>query len=51
MTRYDSIGNGYRHTRREDPRIAARTMRAIGDARTIVNVGELLREASGSKLS
>jgi SAM-dependent methyltransferase len=39
MTRYDSIGHGYGHTRREDPRIAARVHRALGDARTVVNVG------------
>jgi hypothetical protein len=39
MTRYDSIGHGYRRTRREDPRIAARVHRALGDARTVVNVG------------
>jgi SAM-dependent methyltransferase len=39
MTRYDSIGHGYRRTRREDPRIAARIHRALGDARTVVNVG------------
>jgi SAM-dependent methyltransferase len=39
MTRYDSIGHGYRCTRREDPRIAARVRRALGDARTVVNVG------------
>jgi SAM-dependent methyltransferase len=39
MTRYDSIVHGYRRTRREDPRIAARIHRALGDARTVVNVG------------
>ena len=39
MTRYDSIGHGYGHTRREDPRIAATVHRALGDARTVVNVG------------
>src|SRR5579859_3406040 len=39
MTRYDSIGHGYGHTRREDPRIAARVHRALSDARTVVNVG------------
>lgn len=37
--RYDSIGAGYSATRREDPRIAARIARALGDARTVVNVG------------
>src|SRR5215472_15455707 len=39
MMRYDSIGHGYGRTRREDPRIAARIHRALGDARTVVNVG------------
>jgi SAM-dependent methyltransferase len=39
VTRYDSIGHGYWRTRREDPRIAARIHRALGDARTVVNVG------------
>jgi SAM-dependent methyltransferase len=39
MTRYDSIGHGYRRTRRDDPRIAARVHRALSDARTVVNVG------------
>jgi SAM-dependent methyltransferase len=36
---YDSIGKGYTATRREDPRIAARIRAALGDARTVVNVG------------
>jgi SAM-dependent methyltransferase len=39
MTRYDSIGHQYARTRREDPRIAACIHRALGDARTVVNVG------------
>lgn len=38
-TRYDSIGTGYAATRKEDPRIAALIHRALGPARTIVNVG------------
>lgn len=37
--RYDSIGARYPDTRREDPRIAARVHAALGDARTLVNVG------------
>lgn len=37
--RYDHIGHGYALRRREDPRIAARIARALGDARTVVNVG------------
>lgn len=36
---YDSIGRSYTHFRREDPRIAARIRAALGDARTVVNVG------------
>jgi SAM-dependent methyltransferase len=38
-TRYDAIGAQYATTRREDPRIAALIHAALGDARTIVNVG------------
>jgi SAM-dependent methyltransferase len=36
---YDRIGAGYTATRRADPRIAARIHAALGDARTVVNVG------------
>jgi SAM-dependent methyltransferase len=36
---YDSIGKGYTAVRREDPRIAARIRAALGDARTVLNVG------------
>jgi SAM-dependent methyltransferase len=36
---YDSIGRKYTNVRREDPRIAARIRAALGDARTVVNVG------------
>jgi SAM-dependent methyltransferase len=36
---YDRIGVGYTTTRRPDPRLAARIHAALGDARTIVNVG------------
>ena len=38
-TRYDLIGAEYALTRREDPWIAARIRAALGEARTIVNVG------------
>ena len=38
-TRYDVIGAEYAVTRREDPRIAALIHAALGDARTVVNVG------------
>src|SRR5919201_4666265 len=38
-TRYDAIGSRYAATRREDPRIAALIHEALGDARTVVNVG------------
>jgi SAM-dependent methyltransferase len=37
--RYDTIGLGYTRTRREDPRLRARIVAALGDARTVVNVG------------
>jgi SAM-dependent methyltransferase len=37
--RYDRIGEGYALTRREDPHIAAAIRTALGDARTVVNVG------------
>jgi SAM-dependent methyltransferase len=37
--RYDTIGHGYSNTRREDPRFRARIHAALGDARTVVNVG------------
>ena len=36
---YDRIGRRYAQRRQPDPRIAARVVRALGDARTIVNVG------------
>ncbi len=36
---YDRIGIGYRQVRRPDPRIAARVEAALGDARTVLNVG------------
>jgi SAM-dependent methyltransferase len=37
--RYDTIGRGYTRTRREDQRLRARIVSALGDARTVVNVG------------
>jgi SAM-dependent methyltransferase len=37
--RYDSIGTSYAGTRREDPRLRARIHAALGDARSVVNVG------------
>jgi SAM-dependent methyltransferase len=36
---YDAIGRSYTTTRATDPRIAARVWAALGDARTVVNVG------------
>lgn len=36
---YDRIGGGYAAVRREDPSIAAAILAALGDARTVVNVG------------
>lgn len=38
-TSYDRIGLGYSRFRKPDPRIAARLMSALGDARTVINVG------------
>jgi SAM-dependent methyltransferase len=37
--RYDIIGTGYAQTRREDPDIARMIRDALGDARSVVNVG------------
>jgi SAM-dependent methyltransferase len=39
VTRYDVIGSGYARTRRRDPVLAARIAAALGDARTVVDVG------------
>ena len=36
---YDTIGTTYTVTRRTDPRIAASIWAALGDARTVLNVG------------
>jgi SAM-dependent methyltransferase len=36
---YDSIGASYTATRRTEPRIAAQIWAALGDARTVLNVG------------
>jgi DNA-binding transcriptional MerR regulator len=36
---YDTIGSAYPATRRTEPRIAARIWDALGDARTVLNVG------------
>ncbi len=38
-TLYDTIGRGYANHRRPDPRIAAMIETALGDARSVVNVG------------
>ena len=38
-TRYDVIGPGYAAYRQPDPRIAAAVHAALGDARTVLNVG------------
>ena len=38
-TLYDDIGRGYARHRQTEPRIAARIDDALGDARTVVNVG------------
>jgi hypothetical protein len=39
VARYDTIGHGYSRTRREDPRFRVLIHAALGDARTVVNVG------------
>src|SRR6478609_7295679 len=39
MNTYDRTGHGYAAVRRPDPRIAARVEAALGDARSVVNVG------------
>src|SRR3954462_5202251 len=39
MTRYETIRRSYAHTRRTDPRIAAPIYTALGDVRSVVNVG------------
>lgn len=39
MARYDDIGTTYTETRRADPHIAAAIWDALGDARSVVNVG------------
>jgi SAM-dependent methyltransferase len=36
---YDDAGHGYAELRRADPRIAGTINRALGDARTVINVG------------
>jgi SAM-dependent methyltransferase len=36
---YDRIGGSYRATRRPDPRIAALITEALGDARSVLNIG------------
>jgi SAM-dependent methyltransferase len=36
---YDELGRGYSAARRTDPRIAARLREALGNARSVVNVG------------
>lgn len=40
---YDQIGQSYSVTRRTDPRLAAVIWQALGDARTVVNVGAGIR--------
>ena len=39
MQLYDTIGRTYAEYRRPDPRIAAHIMAALGDAKSVVNVG------------
>jgi SAM-dependent methyltransferase len=37
--RYDAIGEGYARSRRDDPELAGHIEAALGEARTVVNVG------------
>ncbi|MCX6127399.1 MAG: methyltransferase domain-containing protein [Proteobacteria bacterium] len=37
--RYDSIGHGYSSRRREDPILSKKIVNALGNARTVINVG------------
>ena len=46
---YDRIGSAYSATRRTDPRIAARILAALGDARTVLNVGAGTGSMSGAR--
>jgi SAM-dependent methyltransferase len=39
MATYDTIGGGYARRRQADPRIAAAIEAALGDARTVINIG------------
>ena len=39
LSDYDKIGDGYSRTRLPDPRIADRILQALGDSRSVVNVG------------
>jgi hypothetical protein len=36
---YDRIGRNYAHYRKPDPRIAAAILDALGDAKSVVNIG------------
>src|ERR671930_1995042 len=38
-TLYDRIGGSYQATRKPDPRLAALILEALGDARSVLNVG------------
>jgi SAM-dependent methyltransferase len=38
-SRYDSIGHAYSATRREDPRFQRRILAALGNSRSVINVG------------
>jgi SAM-dependent methyltransferase len=39
FARYDTIGHGYSHNRREDPLFCQNILNALGRARTIINIG------------
>jgi hypothetical protein len=46
---YDSIGATYTVTRRTEPRIAAQVWAALGDARTVLNVGAGTGSSAGTR--
>src|SRR4051812_39689679 len=37
---YNVIGSGYNRTRREDPKLYQRILNALGDSKTVVNIGD-----------
>jgi len=46
---YDAIGATYPRTRRTEPRLAARIWNALGDARTVLNVGASTKPSGAAR--